>query len=109
MIILIQNQSKLYVMNENPETPCNLGYSAIIRRLSSVGDRLPYSHKHIKVSAVGKKMTFKNNSDGGTVDSEDWWHGRHLLLTSGCLLALIIGSYLSWNVLWHLKVRLFYC
>ena len=48
-------------MNENPETPCILGYSAIIRRLSSVGDRLPFSHNHIKVSAVGQKMTFKNN------------------------------------------------
>ena len=52
-------------------------------------------------------MTIKTDSE--TVDSGDWWHGGHLLLTTGGLLALILGTYLSWNVLWHLKVKLFHC
>ena len=34
---------------------------------------------------------------------------HHLLLASACLSSLVLGTYLSFNVLWHLKVRLFYC
>ena len=45
--------------------------------------------------------------DGGIADSAP--EEKQILLAIGCLSALIIGTYLSWNVLWHLKVRLFYC
>ena len=48
-----------------------------------------------------------NSTDGGISESAP--EGEHLLLASGCLTALIIGTYLSWNVLWHLKVKFFHC
>ena len=67
--------------------------------------RLP---KHTKVSAFAQKMTFNNSSDcGGIVDSAP--EEKHILLASGCIAALIIGTYISWNALWHLKVKFFHC
>ena len=78
-------------------------------------------HKHTKVSAFGQRMTLNNSiggdggigcdgdigGDGGIADSAP--EVKQILLASGCLSALIIGTYLSWNVLWHLKVKFFHC
>ena len=77
--------------------------------------RFPHRlHKHTNFSAFGQKMILNNSSGGGGIGCDggivDWApEEKNILLASGCLSALIIGTYLSWNVLWHLKVKFFHC